>query len=68
MGKKMIYIPGKGVQLILTGFRLVDKEHNVWQCKCCGYLARFEADGPFENGWKNCPSCGEPVYEAGDKQ
>lgn len=63
MGKKMIYIPGKGVKLVLTGFQLVDKKHNVWQCKCCGHLAQFEADGPFENGWKVCPACLEPVYE-----
>ena len=63
MGKKIVFVPGSGVQLILTGYQLVDKKHNVWKCRQCGHLARLEADGPFENGWKVCPACLEPVYE-----
>ena len=36
----------------------VDRHNNVWQCRKCHYLQQFEADGPFENGWNVCPSCG----------
>lgn len=36
----------------------VDKINNVWKCRHCDYLQKFEADGPFENGWNVCPSCG----------
>lgn len=62
MGKRIVYVPGCGVKLILIGYQLVDKKHNVWKCRQCGHLARFEADGPFENGWKVCPACLTPVY------
>lgn len=36
----------------------IDKANNVWQCKHCDYIQQFEADGPYENGWNVCPSCG----------
>lgn len=44
-------------------FRMVrygraDRANNVWNCRRCGHLERFEANGPFENGWNVCPSCG----------
>ena len=44
-------------------FRMVrygraDRAHNVWNCRRCGHLQQFEADGPFENGWNLCPVCG----------
>ena len=43
-------------------FRMVrygraDRKHNVWNCRHCGHLQEFEADGPFENGWNICPVC-----------
>lgn len=38
-------------------YKLIDREHNVWRCPHCGHIERFEADGPYENGWKVCPSC-----------
>lgn len=46
-----------------TFFRVVrygraDRSHNVWNCRRCGHLQQFEADGPFENGWNLCPVCG----------
>ena len=53
-----------------TAFRPMDDEHHVFQCGNCGTLWKFEADGPFENGWKVCPKCGlkmpPPVCETGD--
>lgn len=36
----------------------IDKANNVWQCRHCDYIQQFEADGPYENGWNVCPSCG----------
>lgn len=45
----------------MTRFRLVDRDHNVYECTACGYLHRFEADGAQENGWTVCPACGEPI-------
>ena len=36
----------------------IDKANNVWQCRHCEYIQQFEADGPYENGWNVCPSCG----------
>ena len=39
-------------------YKNIDKKHNVWQCRHCDYIQRFEADGPYENGWNVCPSCG----------
>lgn len=35
-----------------------DRANNVWNCRRCGHLERFEADGPYENGWNVCPVCG----------
>ena len=40
-----------------TKYKLVDTEHNTWMCQECGFMASFEADGPFENGWNVCPHC-----------
>ena len=39
-------------------YKQIDKVHNVWQCRYCDYIQQFEADGPYENGWNVCPSCG----------
>ena len=49
--------------ILWTFFRVVrygraDRAHNVWNCRRCGHLQQFEADGPFENGWNICPVCG----------
>ena len=44
-------------------YTLADDHYNVWQCRHCGHLARFESDGPFENGWKLCPHCGAKLME-----
>ena len=35
-----------------------DRANNVWNCRHCGHMEQFEADGPFENGWNLCPVCG----------
>lgn len=35
-----------------------DRGHNTWNCRHCGHIEQFEADGPFENGWNICPVCG----------
>ncbi len=45
-------------------YRLIDREHNVYQCGECGHIARFEADGPHENGWNTCPSCARMIADA----
>ena len=52
--------------ILWTFFRVVrygraDRAHNVWNCRRCGHLQQFEADGPFENGWNLCPVCGGVV-------
>jgi hypothetical protein len=39
----------------------VDQEHNTWNCRGCGYIETFEADGPVENGWNFCPGCGHEI-------
>ena len=44
-----------------TKYKLVDPEHNTWMCQECGFMASFEADGPFENGWNVCPHCGDVI-------
>ena len=44
-----------------TKYKLVDQEHNTWMCQECGFMASFEADGPFENGWNVCPHCGDAI-------
>lgn len=36
-------------------YSCVDQEHNTWNCRGCGYIETFEADGPVENGWNFCP-------------
>lgn len=38
-----------------------DRANNVWNCRRCGHLQQFEADGPFENGWNICPVCGGAI-------
>lgn len=42
-------------------YACVDKEHDAWTCRRCGYIENFEADGPTENGWRFCPSCGKEI-------
>jgi hypothetical protein len=47
-------------------FRMVrygraDRAHNVFNCRHCGNLHQFEADGPYENGWNLCPVCGGTI-------
>ena len=37
-------------------YSCVDQEHNTWNCRGCGYIETFEADGPVENGWNFCPA------------
>ena len=53
-----------------TKYCLVDEASITWMCKECGFMASFEADGPFENGWNVCPHCGDailpPVEGGGD--
>lgn len=55
--------------VLWTFFRTVrysraDRAHNVWNCRRCGHLQQFEADGPFENGWNKCPVCGGVVLRS----
>ncbi|MCI2057230.1 MAG: hypothetical protein LKJ86_08815 [Oscillibacter sp.] len=45
----------------MTAFRPMDDDHHVYQCWNCGSLWKFEADGPYENGWNVCPHCGLPI-------
>lgn len=52
-----------------TKYMLVDPDHNTWMCQECGFMASFEADSPFENGWNVCPHCGDAILhttEGGD--
>lgn len=42
-------------------YSCVDREHNTWNCRGCGYIETFEADGPVENGWNFCPGCGHEI-------
>ena len=52
----------KGDQMMEdTFYTKVDQEHHVWQCETCRVLEQFEADGPQENGWRFCPSCGRKI-------
>ncbi len=44
-----------------TTYICIDSAHDVWRCALCGYITRFEADGPTENGWRFCPGCGRTV-------
>jgi len=46
----------------------IDAEYNVWTCRECGYLTRFEADGPMENGVDFCPRCGKKVVIASENE
>lgn len=42
-------------------YSCIDEQHNIWKCENCGYMTSFEADGPEENGWDCCHSCGEKI-------
>lgn len=42
-------------------YECVDREHDAWRCRACGYIENFEADGPTENGWNFCPGCGREI-------
>lgn len=44
-------------------YRLIDDEHNVWQCESCGHITKFEADGPISNGWTVCPCCARMIAD-----
>lgn len=44
-----------------TVYECVDREHDAWRCRACGYIENFEADGPTENGWHFCPGCGREI-------
>lgn len=61
-GEEFADVPdADGVLLYLFGtvrYARADRAHNVWSCRNCGHIERFEADGPFENGWNICPVCG----------
>ena len=42
-------------------YRLIDEEHNIWQCEECSHIAQFEANGPISNGWTVCPCCARMI-------
>ncbi len=42
-------------------YKIIDEEHNIYQCEACGYIVELEADGPFENGLDYCAHCGREV-------
>ena len=42
-------------------YKIIDEEHNIYQCGACGYIVELEADGPFENGLDYCAHCGREV-------
>lgn len=42
-------------------YHCIDCHHNTWMCHGCGYITKFETDGPFENGWNVCPHCGQTI-------
>lgn len=44
-----------------TRYEEIDADHRVWQCKKCGHMEQFEADGPYENEWNFCPNCGRTI-------
>lgn len=52
---------GKGEKKSGTIYTCIDQEHNTWRCEACGHMETFEADGPTENGWDLCPSCGREI-------
>ena len=61
-GEKLCDVPELDF-VLWSFFRMVrygraDRAHNVWNCRHCGHLQQFEADGPYENGWNLCPVCG----------
>lgn len=44
-------------------YRLIDEEHNIWQCEECSHIAQFEANGPISNGWTVCPCCARMIAD-----
>ena len=42
-------------------YKLIDEEHNVYQCEVCGHTVTLEADGPYENGGDFCAHCGREI-------
>lgn len=69
-GDQLVDVP-KMDMLLWTLFRVVrygraDRKNNVWNCRHCGHLEQFEADGPFENGWNICPVCGGWIFKPTD--
>jgi hypothetical protein len=47
-------------------YHRIDRKHNVWQCRKCDHIEKFEADGPYENGWNICPVCGGTILTPGN--
>lgn len=44
-----------------------DDDEDSWDATCGGKFS-FIADGPIENEYKHCPSCGKPiVVQQGEK-
>lgn len=50
-----------------TKYCLIDEASNTWRCQECGFMASFEADGPFENGWNVCPRCGDVILHPDER-
>lgn len=46
----------------------IDRKRHVWQCRRCRHIEQFEADGPYENGWNRCPSCGGKLVSYNKKE
>lgn len=70
-GDQIVDLP-KLDMLLWILFRVVrygraDRKNNVWNCRHCGHLEQFEADGPFENGWNICPVCGGWIMKPTDQ-
>lgn len=70
-GDQLVDVP-KMDMLLWALFRVVrygraDRKNNVWNCRHCGHLEQFEADGPFENGWNICPVCGGWIQKPTDQ-
>lgn len=55
----VVMCPHDGDEKVI--YSCVDQEHNTWNCRGCGYIETFEADGPVENGWNFCPGCGHEI-------
>ena len=45
-----------------TVYECVDREHDAWRCRACGYIENLEAVGPTDIGWHFCPGCGRDIF------